>query len=90
MSNFIPQIMEQLQRVGPYKEETPSHIQQGESNLIIRCCRKKFSCVVLFFITIILIMEVIKTFMEKNYDSFIISMLKDFMQNNDTNLLNTL
>lgn len=47
--------------------------EQGEQNLVIRFCRKKYSCFIMLFLTIIITMDALKIFLDKNYDSFLLN-----------------
>lgn len=57
--------------------------EPGESKLFVRYCRKKFLCLLCFFIAIILVFDVIRICLEKNYDKLLLDILTV-----DNNLIN--
>lgn len=42
---------------------------ERESNLFTRCCRKQYTCCIVFLIALVLFFEVLKIIFERNYDT---------------------
>lgn len=70
--------------------------KQGDSNLIVRYCRKQYACFMLVCFLMLFTLEVVRLLLEKNYDKYFFKLLQKVINktqdsnSTDFNLLSTL
>jgi hypothetical protein len=78
--------MSNLEAVHSFLEERPTNRYELEDHICVRFIRKKFKCLIIFFLTICILGEtLIMSFDKINFDKFDIILQKIF-HNNDTHV----